>query len=65
MDLNARHLAFLKTEMEQIKNNRDRDGEDRNNASEVLGRVEQEIEWQQNQRYSSNDNTLEIENTTI
>ena len=43
MDLNARQPAFLKQEMKRIKNNRNRDGEDRNNAAEILGAVEQEF----------------------
>ena len=44
MDLNPRLLSFLKHEMEQIKDDKDRPGEDRKHASSVLGRIEGEIE---------------------
>ena len=65
MDLNARHLAFLKEEMTKIKNDRERDGEDRNNAAEILGRVEQDIEWKQHQQIQSDDQTAEIESPLL
>ena len=61
MDLNARHLAFLKQEMEQIKNDRDRDGEDRNNAAEILGAVQEDLEWKENQRHKAEENSTKID----
>ena len=44
MNLNPRLLAFLEHEMRKIKNDRSRPGEDRKHASSVLGRIEEEIE---------------------
>ena len=41
MDLNPRLLAFLEHEMKQIVEDRERDREDRNHASTVLGRIEE------------------------
>ncbi len=49
MDLNTRLLAFLEHEMQQIVDDRDRDSEDRHNASTILGRIEGEMEWEQEQ----------------
>ena len=61
MDLNARQLAFLKQEMKKIKNDRERDGEDRNTAAEILGAVEEDIEWKENQRHKAGENSIKIE----
>jgi hypothetical protein len=47
VDLNPRLLAFLKHEMEQIKNDDSRPGEDRHHASSVLGRIDGELEWEE------------------
>ena len=44
MDLNPRLLAFLEHEMKKVKNDRGRPQEDRKHASSVLGRIEGEIE---------------------
>jgi hypothetical protein len=46
MELSPRLLAFLKHEMEQIKDDPERDMEDRSHASSVLGKVEGEVEWE-------------------
>lgn len=48
MDLNPRLLAFLKYELKQIQDDRDRAGEDRKMASTLVGRIEAEIEKQEN-----------------
>ena len=65
MDLNARHLTFLKKEMIKIKNDRDRDGEDRNNAAEILGAVEQDIEWKENRRHEEGKDQIKIESARL
>ena len=54
MDLNPRLLTFLKYEMEQIKDDADRPGEDRKHASTVLGRIEGELEWEEEQHEELN-----------
>ena len=65
MDLNARQLAFLKQEMKKIKNDRNRDGEDRNNAAEILGAVKQDIEWKENQRHKDGESSIKIESPRL
>ncbi|QLG29194.1 hypothetical protein HUG10_17390 [Halorarum halophilum] len=45
MELSARDLAFLEHEPTKIKEERDRDGKDRQHATSLLGRIEGEIEW--------------------
>jgi hypothetical protein len=47
MELSPRLLAFLEHEMKQIKDDRSRDGEDRTHAASVLGRIEEEIDHQE------------------
>jgi hypothetical protein len=49
MDLTLRQLAFLEHEMEQIIDDSTRDSEDRSHASSILGRIEGEIEWEEEQ----------------
>ena len=49
MELSLRLLAFLEHEMEKIKNDQERDTEDRHHASSVLGRIEADLEWEQDQ----------------
>ncbi|WP_218927243.1 hypothetical protein [Halosimplex rubrum] len=63
MDLSPppRLLAFLKHEMEEIKNDPDRSLEDRNHASSVLGKVNGEIEWEKEQ----NRNEVTPENEPV
>lgn len=55
MNLTPRQLAFLEHEMEEIKNDSDRDSEDRSHASSVLGRIEGELEWEEEQHKEVND----------
>jgi len=50
MNLNARQLAFLKHEMQQIKDDPDRDLEDRNHASSLLGRAEADIQHEKQKK---------------
>ena len=49
MEFSPRILAFLQYEMREIKNDRDRPQEERTHASTVLGRIEGEIEWEEEQ----------------
>ena len=49
MDLTLRQLVFLEHEMEQIMDSDERDSEDRSHASSILGRIEGEIEWEEEQ----------------
>lgn len=48
MELSPRLLAFLEYEMKEIKNDRDRDNEDRQHASSILGKVQAELEGDHN-----------------
>lgn len=59
MDLNPRLLAFLKHEMEKIKNDENRPGEDRHHASSVLGRIDGELEWEEEQN-TNNGSEVEL-----
>ena len=52
MDLTLRQLVFLEHEMTQIIESDDRDYEDKSHASSILGRVEGEIEWEEEQTYN-------------
>ena len=61
MELNPRLIAFLKHEMEKIKDNRDRPQEDREHASSVLGCIEGEIEWAESQHYTDETLTLDAD----
>lgn len=56
MEFSPRILAFLQYEMREIKNDRDRPQEERTHASTVLGRIEGEIEINQERAKSSEDN---------
>ena len=56
MDLTLRQLVFLEHEMEQIMDSDDRDHEDRSHASSILGRIEGEIEWEEEQHDDLNGN---------
>ena len=54
MNLTPRQLVFLKDEMEKIVDSKDRDSEDRSHASSVLGRIEGELEWEEEQHEEAN-----------
>ena len=56
MDLTLRQLVFLEHEMEKIVDSKDRDSEDRSHASSILGRIEGEIEWEEEQHDDVNSN---------
>lgn len=55
MDLTLRQLAFLEHEMEQIMDSDERDSEDRSHASSILGRIEGEIEWEEERHKEVSD----------
>lgn len=46
--------------MEQIKDNPDRDYEDRTIASEIFGKVEGEIEWEKERQHNGDVSPEEI-----
>lgn len=52
MNLTPRQLSFLEHEMAQIIESDDRDYEDKSHASNILGRVEGEIECKEEQTYN-------------
>lgn len=60
MDLSPRLLAFLEYEMKQIKNDQSRPSDDRAQASTILGRIEGEIEWEEEQHTNGNFNSVEL-----
>ncbi|UBF19747.1 hypothetical protein M1M41_gp086 [Halorubrum sodomense tailed virus 4] len=60
MQFTPKHLAFLEHEMEQIKDDPDRDYEDRTIASEIFGKVEGEIEWEKERQHNGNVSPEEI-----
>ncbi|UBF19623.1 hypothetical protein HRTV-10_gp39 [Halorubrum tailed virus 10] len=60
MQLSPKHLAFLEHELEQIKDNPDRDYEDRTIASEIFGKVEGEIEWEKERQHNGDVSHEEI-----
>lgn len=60
MELTPRLLAFLAHEMEEIKDDKSRDSEDRHHASSVLGRIEGEMEWEQNQHLNGDADPEEL-----
>ncbi|MBX0323027.1 hypothetical protein EGH21_08310 [Halomicroarcula sp. F13] len=60
MELNPRLLAFLEHEMQNIMDDPDRDDEDRAHASTILGRVEGEIEWEEEQAYNGDVDATEL-----
>ncbi|AAL54987.2 hypothetical protein HfxHF1_455 [Halophage HF1] len=60
MQLTPKHLAFLEHEMEQIKDDLDRDYEDRNLAAEIFGMVEGEIEWEKERQHNGDVSPEEI-----
>jgi len=59
MEFNPRILAFLQYEMKQIKNNPNRDTEDREHASTVLGCIEGELEYRE-EHYNGETNPTEL-----
>jgi hypothetical protein len=59
VDLNPRLLAFLEHEMKKVKNDKSRPSEDRHHASSVLGRIEGELEWEEEQN-TNNGPTEEL-----
>lgn len=61
MNLTLRQLVFLEHEMEKIVDSKDRDSEDRSHASSILGRIEGEIEWEeeQHEEFNGSDNPTE------
>jgi hypothetical protein len=60
MDLSPRLLAFLEHEMKQIMEDPDRDLEDREHASTVLGRIEGEIEYEKEQQLKEDAEASEL-----
>lgn len=57
-NLSVRELAFLEHEMEQIKNDSSRPGEDRELASGILGCAQAEIEWEEEQQMNDMPNPM-------
>ncbi|QIR31205.1 hypothetical protein M1M18_gp095 [Halorubrum virus Serpecor1] len=60
MELTPQQLAFLEHEMEHIKDDPNRDYEDRNLAAELYGKVSGEIEWEKQQHQNGNVPAEEI-----
>ena len=60
MDFSPRILAFLEYEMEQIRNDPTRDMEDREHASTVLGRIEGEFDWENQQKNDLDGSEFEV-----
>jgi len=60
MQFTPKQLAFLEHELEAIKDNPDRDYEDRTIAAEIFGKVEGEIEWEKQQHLNGNISPEEI-----
>jgi hypothetical protein len=56
MNLTPRQLALLEHEMGEIKNDSDRDSEDRSHASSILSHIEGELEWEEEQHDELNGN---------
>ncbi|UBF21669.1 hypothetical protein HJTV-2_gp49 [Haloarcula virus HJTV-2] len=60
MELTPKQLAFLEHELEHIKDNPDRDYEDRTIAAELYGKISGEIEWEKQQHLNGNISPEEI-----
>jgi hypothetical protein len=60
MELSPRQLAFLEHELEHIKDDPDRDYDDRTIAAEIFGKIEGEIEWEKEQHLNGESSVEEL-----
>lgn len=60
MDFIPRQLAFLEHEMQQIKDDPEREGSERSHASSVLGKVEGELEFKEEQSLNGQTDAEEL-----
>jgi hypothetical protein len=59
MNLSVRHFAFIRQEMEQIKDDSARHSEDRHLAAEIMGKAQGEIEWEESLNYNGEPERIE------